>query len=63
MGHTTPALIFSLGRMIGVFVPLAWILAHLFGQIGVLIAMALSNGLVAVGALRYMDSFLKSTGA
>ncbi len=58
MGHTLPALVMSLGRLLVIFVPLAWLLSPYFGIAGVFAAMAVSNALVALGAARYIARYI-----
>ena len=51
MGQPMPSLLMSFLRLIGVFIPLAFIFAHYFGLIGVYAAGALANLIVGVGAI------------
>lgn len=58
MGHTMPALVMSVGRLLVLFVPLALFLSYLFGLAGVFLAMAISNALVGWSAFQFIERFL-----
>ncbi len=58
MGHTMPALIMSLGRLLVLFVPLALLFSYLIGLAGVFLAMMISNALVCWSAFRFIERFL-----
>jgi Na+-driven multidrug efflux pump len=58
MGHTMPALIMSLSRLLFLFVPLAWLSSTLMGQAGIFVAMAVSNVLVSISAVRFIERYI-----
>ena len=60
MGHTMPALIMSLARMLVLFVPIAWLMSLLLGQAGVFVGMAAANAAVALFAVRYIEKYIRS---
>lgn len=52
-GDPKPSLIMSFMRLIGAYLPLAFILSHEFGLIGIYAAISAANVLVGLGALKW----------
>ena len=59
MAHTLPALMFSMGRLIVIFVPFAWGLSAVLGMAGVFVAMSVSSVVVCFMATRYMENYIR----
>lgn len=56
LGQPLPAVAVSVARMIGIFLPLAWLGSYLFGLAGIFAALAAANALCGVGAYIWVRS-------
>lgn len=54
IGDAIPALMFSLARLIAIYLPVAWLLSHYFGLDGIYWAAAIANALVGFAAILWV---------
>lgn len=50
IGNPTPALVFTISRLLVIYLPLVWLLSKYMGLEGIYLATAISNVMVGIGA-------------
>jgi Na+-driven multidrug efflux pump len=63
LGHPRPSLVLNVGRMIGVYLPLAVLLGHWYGPVGIFLATPLGNFLMVAAAAFWFRHIMKKLEA